>query len=102
MEKFLKSFVCLLLISTFSNTVVFAQNLLTNGDFESGGSGNGFIVNNTGYSPASNKGKSVPGNYSFVTDPSLMNSSFISGDTIFMNLNWVTLPFLRFTNLFKK
>ena len=77
MKKFLKSFVCLLLISAFSNTVVFAQNLLTNGDFESGGSGTGFIVNNTGYSPVSNTGVSVPGNYSYVTDPSLMNSSFI-------------------------
>lgn len=98
----MKSLVCLLLISTFSNTAVFAQNLLTNGDFESVGSGTGFIVNDTGYSPASNTGVSVPGNYSILTDPSLMNSSFISGDTIFMNLNWATLPFLRFTKLFKK
>jgi hypothetical protein len=102
MENFFRSFVFLFLISTFTSTSVFAQNLLTNGDFESGGSGIVFSVNDTGYSPASNTGVSVPGNYSIVTDPSLMNSSFISGDTIFMNQYWVSLPFLRFTKLFKK
>lgn len=102
MKILIKSFSFRFLISTFTNTSVFAQNLLTNGYFESGGSGTGFIVNNIGYIPASKTGTSVPSNYSFVIDPSLMNSSFISGDTIFKNLNWVTLPFLRFTNLFKK
>lgn len=63
MKNFFRSFVFLLLISTFSNTTVFAQNLLANGDFESGWCGIGFILNNTGYSPASNTGVSVPGNF---------------------------------------
>jgi len=80
-----------------------SQNLLTNRDFELGGSGVGFMAGGfPAYSLATIAGTIVPGNYSFVTAPSLMNSSFISGDTIFMNINWFTLPFLRFTNLFKK
>lgn len=87
----------------FSISHVNSQNLLTNRDFELGGSGVGFMAGGfPAYSLATIAGTIVPGNYSFVTAPSLMNSSFISGDTIFMNLNWVTLPFLRFTNLFKK
>ncbi len=80
-----------------------SQNLLTNGGFELGGSGVGFMAGGfPAYSLATIAGTSVCDNYAFVTDPSVMNSSFISGDTIFMNLNWVSLPFLRLTNLFKK
>ena len=80
-----------------------SQNLLTNEDFELGGSSVGFMAGGfPAYSLATIAGTSVLGNYSFVTDPRLMNSSFISGDTIFMNLNWVSLPFLWFTNLFNK
>jgi hypothetical protein len=92
-------FIFIFLIISHGNS----QNLLTNGDFELGGSGVGFMTGGfPAYSLATKTGRSVPSNYSFVTDPSLMNSSFISGDTIFMNLNWVILPFLRFTKLFKK
>jgi hypothetical protein len=94
------NYITLILIILTSITAN-AQKMLENGDFESVGSGNGFLVTSP-YSLAITPGTSIQGNYSFVTDPSLMNSSFISGDTIFMNLNWVSLPFLRFTNLFKK
>jgi len=91
-------FIFVLLIISQGNS----QNFLTNGDYEMGGSGVGFMAGCfPAYSLATIVGTSVPGNYSYVTDPSLMNSSFISGDTIFMNLNWVTLPFLRFTNFSK-
>lgn len=55
-----------------------AQNLLTNGDFELGGSDVGFIAGGfPAYSLATIAGTSVLGNYSFVTYQSLMNSSFI-------------------------
>ena len=92
-------FIFIFLIISHGNS----QNILTNGDFELGGSGVGFMAGGfSAYSLATIAGTSVPGNYSFVTDPSLMNSSFISGDTIFMNLNWVSLTFLKFTNLSKK
>lgn len=84
-----------------SLTNIKAQYLLTNGDFESGVSCNGYLVKSyTFLNPTT--GSSTSGNYAITTGPNLMNSSFISGDTIFINLNWVTLPFLRFTNLFKK
>jgi hypothetical protein len=104
MRKIVKPFLFrLFILISLSIGGAYSQNILTNGDFESGGSGVGFMAGGfPAYSLATITGTSVPGNYSFVTDPSLMNSSFISGDTIFMNLNWVTLPFLRFTNLFKK
>ena len=104
MRQFRKPFVYILFV-LFSLSIgsAYSQNILTNGDFESGGSGVGFMAGGLpAYSLATIAGTSVPGNYSFVTDPSVMNSSFISGDTIFMNLNWVSLPFLRFTNLLKK
>lgn len=78
-----------------------SQNLLTNGGFEGGGSGNGYLVNSCSFhNPTTDSNSS--GSDATTTDSSLMNSSFISGDTIFTNLNWVTLPFLRFINLFKK
>ena len=104
MRKIVKPFVFILFVFIFLTiSNVYSQNFLTNGDFELGGSSVGFMAGGfPAYSLATIAGTSVPGNYSFVTDPSVMNSSFISGDTIFMNLNWVTLPFLRFTNLFKK
>lgn len=101
MEKISDSFlfIFIFLIIRHENS----QNLATNGDFELGGSGVGFMAGGfPAYSLATIADTNVPGNYSFVTGSSLMNSSFISGDTIFKNLNWVTLPFLRFTNLFKK
>ncbi len=104
MRKIVKPFLFrLFILISLSIGSAYSQNILTNGDFELGGSGVGFMaVGFPTYSLATIAGTSVPGNYSFVTDPSVMHSLFISGDTIFMNLNWVSLPFLRFTNLFKK
>lgn len=102
MRKNVKPFLFkLFILISLSIGSAYSQNILTNGDFESGGSGVGFMAGGfPAYSLATIAGTSVPSNYSFVTDASLMNSSFISGDTIFVNLNWVALPFLRFTNLF--
>ena len=55
-----------------------AQNILTNGDFENGGSGNGFFVHD--YTLINNpNGVSNPGTYARTTNPNLMNSNFISG-----------------------
>jgi hypothetical protein len=51
------------------------------------------FLNNAGYRPVTTFGTSVPGNYGFVTNLNLVNSSFISRDTVFMKLNWVTLCF---------
>lgn len=103
MRQFRKPFVYILFV-LFSQSIgsAYSQNILTNGDFEACRSGVGFMAGGfPAYSLATiAAGTSVPVNYAFVTDPSVMNSSFISGYTIFMNLNWVSLPFLRFTNLF--
>lgn len=55
-----------------------AQNLLNNGDFESGGSGVGFFVHDyTLINPLT--GTSNPGQYARTTNPSLMNTNYISG-----------------------
>ncbi len=63
----------LVLGSTFLNA-----QILTNGDFETGGSGVGFLVTNyTLINPLT--GNSNPGFYARTTNPSLMNSTFISG-----------------------
>jgi gliding motility-associated-like protein len=52
--------------------------ILTNGNFESGGSGNGFFVHDyTLINPLN--GTSSPGFYSRTTNPALMNSSYIAG-----------------------
>src|SRR6478672_7758446 len=58
-----------------------AQNLLVNGDFESGGNGVGFNINGAGYTEitAPFSGNTVPGNYAFTTNPQPMNTAnFIS------------------------
>ena len=63
----------------FTNVLV-AQNLLTNGGFELGGSGNGFLVDGTGYTEltAPFAGTTSAGNYAFVTNPQVLNTaSFI-------------------------
>lgn len=96
-----KSILLLFITTLLSFTYTNGRNLITNGDFERGVSGNGYLVNNYTFLNTT-AGRSTSGNYAITTNPSLMNSSLISGDTIFRNLNWVTLPFLRFTNLFKK
>ncbi|MFN3753006.1 gliding motility-associated C-terminal domain-containing protein [Flavobacterium sp.] len=55
-----------------------AQNLLTNGDFEAGGSGNGFLVHDyTLINPLN--GISNPGFYGRTTNPTIMNTNYISG-----------------------
>ena len=55
-----------------------SQNLLINGDFESGGNGVGFNINGAGYSeilpPFS--GNTSPGNYAFTNNPQPMNTGF--------------------------
>lgn len=96
------TYIALILI-ILSCITVQSQNILTNGGFESCISVVVFKV----YVPpsdtlATSSVTSVQDNYAFVTIPQSLNSSFISGDTIFMNLNWVSLPFLRFSNLFKQ
>ena len=52
--------------------------ILTNGNFETGGSGNGFLVNDyTLINPLT--GTSNPGFYTRTTNPALMNSTYITG-----------------------
>jgi gliding motility-associated-like protein len=74
----LKSLFLLFLFSITSNFGLSAQNLLSNGNFESGGSGIGFLVNAyTLINPLT--GTSNPGQYARTTNPALMNTNFISG-----------------------
>jgi gliding motility-associated-like protein len=70
----------LLLLLFIGSSNLSAQNLLTNGDFESGGSGVGFFVHDyTLVNPLT--GSSNPGNYARTTNPTLMNSGYnASGD----------------------
>ncbi|MBC7642292.1 MAG: SprB repeat-containing protein, partial [Flavobacterium sp.] len=78
-NKFLKLSYILLIISSVAN----AQNLLNNGDFESGGTGVGFDVNGVGYTQifAPFSGTTVAGNYAITTNPLPMNTTapFIAG-----------------------
>lgn len=55
-----------------------AQNLLNNGDFESGGNGVGFSINSSFYNNINPpySGTTSPGNYSVTTNPQLMNTGF--------------------------
>jgi gliding motility-associated-like protein len=77
LNSFEKTFLLLLLL--FSAVISSnAQNILTNGDFESGGSGVGFFVHDyTLINPLT--GNSTPGTYARTTNPTLMNSTYISG-----------------------
>ena len=69
------TFLFLFICCTFQ--AVKAQ-ILTNGDFESGGSGTGFLVHNyTLINPLN--GTSFPGFYARTTNPILMNTNYISG-----------------------
>jgi gliding motility-associated-like protein len=78
LPSYIKLFIVLFITSITVNTNLFSQNLLSNGDFESGGSGIGFLVNNyTLINPLT--GNSNPGQYARTTNPILMNSNFISG-----------------------
>jgi gliding motility-associated-like protein len=65
-------YLCIFLFSA----KLFSQNLLTNGDFESGGSGTGFTVPNYNlYNPFS--GGITPGHYAISNNPTPLNSFFI-------------------------
>ena len=75
---FLKSIVIMFVTVMLVSTNLTAQNLLNNGDFESGGSGVGFFVNNYSLiNPLT--GTSSPGQYARTTNPALMNTTYISG-----------------------
>lgn len=80
MNSSLKRYLFLLLLFHLYNGAV-AQNLITNGDFESG-FGIGFFINGAGYSqivpPFS--GTTAPGNFAITTNPQPMNTAnFIFG-----------------------
>jgi hypothetical protein len=67
----------ILFLLLMANANLSAQ-ILTNGDFESGGSGNGFLVHNyTLINPVN--GTSNPGFYARTTNPALMNSTYLAG-----------------------
>ncbi len=53
-----------------------AQNLLFNGDFENGGSGNGFQTQSPYNYLATLTGNSVPGDYAIISDAQLMNTAW--------------------------
>ncbi|WP_428221951.1 beta strand repeat-containing protein, partial [Flavobacterium croceum] len=62
--------------------ICFAQNFLSNGNFENGGVGTGFAVTGVGYTQliAPFSGTTTAGNYAITTNPQPLNTSnFISG-----------------------
>lgn len=68
----------LLLLLLVAGSANMDAQILTNGGFESGGSGNGFFVHDyTLINPVN--GTSNPGFYARTTNPALMNSSYIAG-----------------------
>ena len=76
--SFAKAFLTICIFTAHLSSNLFAQNLLNNGDFESGGSGVGFFVHDyTLINPLT--GTSNPGEYARTTNPSLMNTNYISG-----------------------
>ena len=73
----LKKTFFLLFVFVIGNNILNAQ-ILTNGNFETGGSGNGFLVTDyTLINPPN--GTSNPGSYTRTTNPALMNTSFNAG-----------------------
>jgi gliding motility-associated-like protein len=71
----------LLVITILLTSNLFSQNLLTNGDFESGGAGNGFTVPDYYLytpSPGNNTGA---GSYIISNDPTPLNATFIPSIT---------------------
>jgi len=77
MKNSLYYFLFLILIS-FSNSAT--GQTLTNGNFETGGNGVGFLINGIGYTQINPPtGSSTAGNYAITTNPQLLNSNFISG-----------------------
>lgn len=78
LQSYLKFILTLYIFSSTLNSNLSAQNLLNNGDFESGGSGVGFFVHDYSLiNPVT--GTSSPGQYARTTNPSLMNTAYISG-----------------------
>ena len=76
---FYKIFLALILIIGLSTSSK-SQNLLYNGDFEYGASGNGFVSNDPSYFYlATPNGTSFAGNWAITNNPQLMNSGYISG-----------------------
>jgi hypothetical protein len=74
---FVRTMLLLFFLSMIGNARLSAQ-ILSNGDFESGGSGAGFMVHDyTLINPLN--GTSSPGFYGRTTDPALMNSTYNSG-----------------------
>jgi hypothetical protein len=67
----MKKLLLLTLASYLLTNTLTAQNLLTNGDFESGGSGNGFLVDGVGYTQLTGpfSGSTSAGNYAFINNP---------------------------------
>ncbi|MFT3793781.1 gliding motility-associated C-terminal domain-containing protein [Flavobacterium sp.] len=77
LQYFFRKSPFLFFLLMIASTQVNAQ-ILTNGDFESGGSGNGFMVHDyTLINPLT--GTSTPGSYARTTNPALMNSTYIAG-----------------------
>ncbi|MBY0486993.1 MAG: hypothetical protein K2P85_07405, partial [Flavobacteriaceae bacterium] len=66
------------LLSCLFINALYSQNLLVNGDFESGGNGVGFSINGAGYNQivAPFSGTSFPGNYAFTNNPQPINTTF--------------------------
>ncbi|HRE78131.1 MAG TPA: gliding motility-associated C-terminal domain-containing protein [Flavobacterium sp.] len=76
--SYCKAFLMIYIFTSLLSSNLFAQNLLNNGDFESGGSGVGFLV--TAYTLINPvNGTSSPGQYARTTNPTLMNTNYISG-----------------------
>jgi gliding motility-associated-like protein len=76
---FSKIFLALILIIGLSTSSK-SQNLLYNGDFEYGGSGNGFVSNDPSYFYlATPNGTSFAGNWAITNNPQLMNGGFDPG-----------------------
>ncbi len=71
-------FSCILLLGCFS---VEAQNLIANGDFESGGNGVGFSINSCCYNQINPpfSGSTLTGNYAVTSNPQAMDTSFFPG-----------------------
>ena len=76
----MKLFTIKLFFTTLFINQLNAQNLLVNGDFESGGVGTGFNINATGYTfVAAPTGTTSAGNYAIATNPQPYNTAnFIS------------------------
>jgi gliding motility-associated-like protein len=77
MKKNIQVIIVLIFISFFTSV---SGQTLTNGSFELGGNGIGFLINGAGYTQINpTTGSSSSGNYAITTNPQLLNSNFISG-----------------------